>query len=70
MTTQTNWLTLAPGITRMQPADDWQALLEKAGFEIRRKEDLQGLISCWRADKPSPYAGKQLAFNLPWLPDE
>ncbi len=70
MATRTNWLTLAPGITRMQSADYWQTLLETVGFEIRRKEDLQGLISCWRADKPSPYAGKQLAFNLPLLPYE
>ncbi len=70
MTTQTNWLTLAPGITRMQPPEYWQTLLEETGFEIRRKEDLQGLISCWRANKPSPYAGRQLAFNLPLLPYE
>lgn len=70
MTTHTNWLTLAPGITRMQSADYWQALLEKVGFEMRREEDLQGLISCWRADKPSPYAGRQLAFDLPLLPYE
>ncbi len=62
--TRINWLTLAPGITNMHAINYWRELLTQAGFVIQRVEDLQGLITCLRADKPSPFAGQQLTFDL------
>jgi hypothetical protein len=59
-----NWLRLGPGVSRLQPAEQWRDLLVEAGFEVRREEDLQGLMLCLRADKPSPFAGQQLPLAL------
>ena len=39
-------------------------LLVDAGFDILRQEQIQGLLNCLRADKPSPFAGKQLPLQL------
>jgi ubiquinone/menaquinone biosynthesis C-methylase UbiE len=64
-----NWLRLGPGTSKLQPVRYWRDLLIEAGFELRRQEDLQGLIHCLRADVPSPYAGQQLALALSY-PDE
>lgn len=63
--TQTNWLVYGPGGARFQPTDYWQDLLYEAGFVIRRDQDLQGLIHCTRADKPSGSEARQLALDLP-----
>ena len=63
--TQTNWLMYGPGGTRFQSIDYWQTLLQEAGFVTRRQEDLQGLIQCFRADKPSGSEARQLALDLP-----
>ena len=63
--TQTNWLLYGPAGTRFQPDDYWQELLEKAGFVVRRKQDLHGLIHCFRADKPTAAESRQLTLNLP-----
>ena len=59
-----NWLRLGPGTSKLQPAHYWRDLLLEAGFELRRQEDLQGLMHCLRADAPSPYAGQQLPLAL------
>jgi SAM-dependent methyltransferase len=63
--TQTNWLVYGPGGSRFKPAEYWQDLLLEAGFVVRRKQNLQGLISCFRADKPSGSEARQLALDLP-----
>lgn len=63
--TQTNWLVYGPGGGRFQPSDYWQNLLQEAGFIVRRQQDLQGLIHCFRADKPSSSEARQLALDLP-----
>lgn len=62
--TQSNWLVLGPGALRLEPAAYWRRLLTENGFEIKREETIQGMIHCIRADKPSPYAGKQLKLDL------
>jgi len=59
-----NRLHLNPGSARLEPAEYWIDLLAKAGFAVRRQEDLQGLVLCLRADKPSPFAGQQLPLDL------
>ena len=65
MRTQTNWVVYGPGGARFQSINDWQDLLHEAGFIIRREQDLQGLIHCIRADKPSSSEARQLALALP-----
>ncbi|MCB8982291.1 MAG: methyltransferase domain-containing protein [Ardenticatenaceae bacterium] len=62
---QTNWLVMGPSALNLRPADDWRELLQKAGFIIVKETDLQGLITCWRADKPTPAQARQLSLNLP-----
>lgn len=59
-----NWLSLDPGSSKLQPFSYWQRLLSQAGFKLLRHENLQDLIICMRADKPSPFAGKQLSLDL------
>lgn len=59
-----NWLSAGPNSSRFQPWSYWQNLLSKAGFEIIKTDELQGLTFCIRADKPSPFAGKQLSLGL------
>ena len=63
--TQTNWLVYGPGGARFRPIDYWQEMLQEAGFVVRRHQDLQGLIHCFRADKPSGSEARQLALDLP-----
>lgn len=64
-----NWLRLGPGTSKLRPAEYWRALLLETGFELRRQEDLQGLMLCIRADVPSPYAGQQLSLALTYAED-
>ncbi|MDX1413707.1 MAG: class I SAM-dependent methyltransferase [Candidatus Promineifilaceae bacterium] len=59
-----NWLSLNPGPSKLQPFTHWQNLLTQAGFQLLRQEELHGLSVCMRADKPSPFAGIQLALKL------
>jgi ubiquinone/menaquinone biosynthesis C-methylase UbiE len=59
-----NWLLVRHGGANLQPVEYWQDLLQGAGFDILRQEQIQGLLNCLRADKPSPYAGKQLPLQL------
>lgn len=62
---QTNWLVLGPGGAQLQTLEYWQTLLQEAGFVVRRQKDLQGLVYCFRADKPSATEARQLALDLP-----
>jgi ubiquinone/menaquinone biosynthesis C-methylase UbiE len=65
MRTQTNWLVLGPTAVRLAGHDYWQTLLQEAGFVIRREQNLQGLITCIRAEKPSATEARQLALDIP-----
>lgn len=57
-------LLSGPVALSQAPAEHWRALLRETGFAVRREEDLQGLVHCYRADKPSPAEGRQLALRL------
>jgi ubiquinone/menaquinone biosynthesis C-methylase UbiE len=59
-----NWLLVSSSGTALKPVEYWHDLLVEAGFDILRQEEIQGLLSCFRADKPSPYAGTQLPLQL------
>jgi ubiquinone/menaquinone biosynthesis C-methylase UbiE len=59
-----NWLLVGSSTAKLQPVEYWHDLLVEAGFDVIRQEQIQGLINCLRADKPSPYAGKQLTLRL------
>lgn len=62
--TRTGWLTLGPAALGLKTGAYWEQLLQEAGFVIRRIEDEQGLIACFRADKPTPSEARQLALEL------
>ena len=62
--TQTNWMVMGPLALSLKRQEDWQKLLQTAGFVVRRTQDLAGVISCFRADKPSPAEARQMAFEL------
>jgi len=62
---QTNWLVMGPSALSLQTAAAWREKLEAAGFIVVKEEDLQGLITCFRADKPTPAQARQLSLNLP-----
>lgn len=62
---QANWLVLGPTAVRLPSADHWRDSLQEAGFMLRSEQDLEGLIHCFRADKPSAAQARQLALNLP-----
>jgi ubiquinone/menaquinone biosynthesis C-methylase UbiE len=59
-----NWLLAGTSTAKLQPVEYWRDLLAEAGFDILRQEEIQGLLNCIRADKPSPFAGKQLPLQL------
>jgi hypothetical protein len=59
-----NLLVMGPSAWQLPPADYWRELLAAAGFSLRQEKDIQGLIRCFRADKPSPTAGLQLPLDL------
>ena len=59
-----NWLLAGTSTARLHPTEYWRDLLLEAGFEIHRQENIQGLLNCFRVDKPSPYAGHQLPLQL------
>ncbi len=59
-----NWLLVGSSTSNLQPVEYWYDLLLDAGFDIYRQENIQGLINCLRADKPSPFAGRQLPLQM------
>jgi ubiquinone/menaquinone biosynthesis C-methylase UbiE len=61
---RTNWLTLGPVATTLQPTGYWHHLLRQAGFQVARQHTLGDLVTCWRADKPTPSQANQLALEL------
>jgi SAM-dependent methyltransferase len=61
---RTNSLIMGPSILKLAPVEQWRALLEKAGFRVRSEKDLQGIIRCFRADKPTYTEAQQLTLGL------
>lgn len=59
-----NWLLVTSNAATLQHVSYWRGLLADAQMDVIRQEEIQGLLYCLRADKPSPYAGKQLPLHL------
>jgi SAM-dependent methyltransferase len=59
-----NWLVLGPWGWQLPTADYWRELLKGSGLALRQEKELQGLIHCFRADKPLPTQGLQLPLHL------
>lgn len=59
-----NWLLVGTNTANLLPAEYWHDLLLSAGLDVYRQDNIQGLINCFRADKPSPFAGRQLSLQL------
>ena len=59
-----NWLLAGSGSVKLEPIAYWLDLLADANFDVHRQEEIQGLIYCFRADKPSPFAGHQIPLQL------
>lgn len=64
MRTQTNWLLKGPAALSLAPAAQWRDLLQQTGFRVRTEKDLQGVIHCIRADKPTYSEAQQLSLGL------
>lgn len=62
--TRSNILLMGPAGLSLAPLTHWRELLHRAGFVIRREQNLSGLIHCLRADKPIAAQAQQL--QLPW----
>ena len=61
---QTNWVVMGLTAVRLPHTDHWRDLLAETGFHLRTKENLRGLITCYRADKPTRDAARQLSLDL------
>lgn len=61
--THINGLVMGPMAFRLVPAAHWRNLLQHTGFTIQREQSLDGLIHCFRADKPIAVQAQQLQFN-------
>ncbi len=59
-----NRLRIGPGGVQVEPAAYWTELLTAAGLQLTKQTELDGLMLCLRADKISPYAGRQLTLGL------
>lgn len=62
--TQRNWLHLGPATLRLANSQSWRNLLQHTGFILRREQELEGLIHCFRADKPVPVEAQQLQLGF------
>lgn len=62
--TQTNFLFQGVSALQLPSKKYWRTFLNESGFRIRREQSLQGLITCFRAQKPTLAEARQLAFDL------
>ena len=61
---QTNWVVMGLTAVRLPATDHWRDLLIETGFNLRAEHDLRGLITCYRADKPTHTQARQLRLDL------
>ncbi len=61
---RTNWMLLGPAAFFLYSAVYWKNMLLQAGFQVRKEQNLQGILHCYRADKPLPAEAQQLKFEL------
>lgn len=60
-----NMVMLGPLVWRWPAAAQWQHLLQKTGFTIRKQEMIQaGLTTAFRADKPVQFQNRQLDLRF------
>jgi len=64
---QSNLLLTGLVTYTLPTSQQWRAILEKAGFIVRREECPHGLIYCVRADRPGLTAGKQMTLKLEYM---
>jgi SAM-dependent methyltransferase len=64
VSSQANWLIMGPAALSLPTMAGWRALLAQAGFLGRQVQELQGIIHCFRADKPTATEATQLALAL------
>lgn len=62
--TRANWLHLGPITLTLPTSQRWRDLLRQSGFVLRREEEINGFIHCFRADKPVPIEAQQLRLAL------
>jgi SAM-dependent methyltransferase len=65
--TQTSLLLWLPRAYDAATVDQWRRLLTRCGFEIRREQDIEGLLVCLRGDKTLPTLARQLTLGLEYL---
>lgn len=65
--TQTSLLLWLPRAYDAATAQYWHDLLVRSGFDIRRQEDIEGLLTCVRGDKTLPTVARQLTLGLEYL---
>lgn len=65
--TQTSLLLRLPNSIDAKTAEEWKLLLRKTGFEVRAERDIEGLLVCLRADRPSDEEARQLTLGLEYL---
>ena len=56
-------LTLLEGFS-FESEQYWRQLLKESGYQFQREINLQNLIHCFRAIKPTPYEAQQMALEL------
>lgn len=65
--TQTSLLLWLPRAYGAPTAAEWKSLLTRCGFDVRREQDVEGLLVCLRADKTLPTLARQLTLGLEYL---
>lgn len=58
------WLTYGPGAVQLPTQTYWENLFTEAGFRLRKRDNHEGLLTCWRLSKPTLREARQLAFDL------
>lgn len=61
---QTNWVVMGVTAVTLPRTNHWRDLLIEAGFSLRAEKELRGLITCYRADKPTRTEARQLRLDL------
>lgn len=65
--TQTSLLFWLPQAYKAVTAAEWRQLLTRCGFDVRREQDVEGLLVCLRGDKALPTLARQLTLGLEYL---
>ncbi len=61
---QTNWATMGVMGISLPATNHWRDLLTETGFQLQSEKELRGLITCYRAHKPTRADARQLRLDL------